>query len=269
MASEDRMKRFSNILDSILAGEDVDTSGVTDEELLRTIEFARKMRSLRESPDERFTSQLRGRLLSRVAEEDARAHHREKAGRLQGLWRKPVWQIVLAVVVTAFAVNLAIHLKTFTPETAPEPSPTPSPEIAPAPEPEAAAPDAMIEEGTLSLGNIELASHPSRDSYSIGEEVAVEFKVTNHGSETVHMSPFPPQIEIVGAESHTVWESSGGEDRLSVEAGETVSYHLNWDQSDASGAQVSPGDYHLEFLTYIEQEGVRGQAGTGTSFSIY
>ncbi|MFO8144069.1 MAG: hypothetical protein R6T78_05315, partial [Dehalococcoidales bacterium] len=139
MASEDKMKRFSYILDSILAGEDIDTSGITDEELLRTLDFARKMRSLRESPGEQFSSQLRGRLLSRLAEEDARAYHQEKRNRLlQGLWRKPVWQRVLAVVITAFAVNLAIHLKTFTPETAPEPSPTPSPEIAPVPEPEAA-----------------------------------------------------------------------------------------------------------------------------------
>ena len=271
MASEDNMKRFSNILDSILAGEDVDTSGITDEELLHTIEFARKMRSLRESPGEQFSSQLRGRLLSRAAEEDARAHHREKSSRMQGLWHKPVWQIVLAVVITVFAVNLAIHLQTFTPETAPDPTPetTPATEPAPEPEPEAAAPHAMTDEGTLSLGNIELTSHPSQHSYNIGEEIAVEFEVTNHSSETVYLDPFPPQMELVGADSDTVWESEGGEDRLSVEAGETVTYHLCWDQSDASGAQVSAGEYRLDFVTYIEQEGLQDQAITGTSFTIY
>jgi len=110
---------------------------------------------------------------------------------------------------------------------------------------------------------------PTQPAYLSGEEVAVELAVTNNSSETVYLTPFPPEIRIAAEDLGTVWTSNAGEDRLTVEMGDTVTYHLSWDQRDTRGVAVPAGEYRIEFLTYLEQDGQLTPADAEASIIIH
>jgi hypothetical protein len=105
------------------------------------------------------------------------------------------------------------------------------------------------------MAAIEFTAQPTQPAYLSGEEVIVKLVVTNNSSETVYLSPFPPEIKINAETLGTVWTSRAGEDRLTVEIGDTVTYHLSWDQRDTQGAAVPSGQYRIKFLTYLERDG--------------
>lgn len=279
MAKEDSLKQFSDSLDMMLAGEEIDITAIPEAEYRRALDFARTMVDLRPAPSARFTNQLRGRLLARIAQENIPAQ-REERGRFWGLWRKPVWQVVFTVLITVLAVNLALHMRTYVPEPTPEPTPTPTPTeptpepapepvpepTEPAPEPE---PEPAPEPPPPDLIAVEFTAQPTQSAYLSGEEVAVELAVTNSSSETVYLTPFPPEIRITSEDLNTVWTSRAGEDRLTVEIGDTVTYHLSWDQRDDQGTAVPAGEYQIEFLTYLEQDGQLTPSDTEASIIIH
>lgn len=278
MAKEDSLKQFSDSLDMMLAGEEIDITAVPEAEYRLALDFTRTMVDLRPAPSARFTNQLRGRLLARIAQENIPAQ-REERGRFWGLWRKPVWQVVFAVLITALAVNLALHMRTYVPEPAPEPTPTPAPtpEPTPPPTPEPApepteptpTPEPSPEPPPPDLIAVEFTVEPTQPAYLSGEEVAVELAVTNSSSETVYLTPFPPEIRITSEDLGTVWASRAGEDRLTIEIGDTATYHLSWDQRDDRGVAVPAGEYQIEFLTYLEQDGQLTPADAEASIIIH
>lgn len=286
MAKEDSLKQFADSLDIMLAGEEVDITAVPEAEYRRALDFARTMVALRPAPSARFANQLRGRLLARIAQENIPAQ-REERGRFWGLWRKPVWQVVFAVLITALAVNLALHMRTYVPEPAPEPTPTPAPTPEPTPTPEPAPepapeptepipapipepePEPAPEPPPPDLIAVEFTAQPTQPAYLSGEEVAVELAVTNSSSETVYLTPFPPEIRITSEDLGTVWASRSGEDRLTIEMGDTATYHLSWNQRDDRGVAVPAGEYRIEFLTYLEQDGQLTPADAEASIIIH
>jgi hypothetical protein len=84
-----------------------------------------------------------------------------------------------------------------------------------------------------------------------GETAEINLSFTNMASETRTISPFPPEISIIELPDlqppdKVIRAFPAGEDELELQAGESTSYSVNWDQKDDSGKQVPPGWYSVE-----------------------
>jgi len=65
---ENEMERFSQDIDRILAGEEVQASEAASDDYRTTLEFAQKLAGLRDAPSPSFQAQLKTRLLQRLSE---------------------------------------------------------------------------------------------------------------------------------------------------------------------------------------------------------
>ncbi len=119
------------------------------------------------------------------------------------------------------------------PEPTPIPAPTPTPTPAPTPVPRPTV--------------VELKVTPSKESYSPGEEVVLDFAFTNVDSVPVTIEPFPPRVDIGLRPLDGIVRSFGaGSDDATLLPGETLIHRVTWDQRDDTGEQVSPGRwYHI------------------------
>ncbi len=182
--------------------------------------FAAKIREARESPSPAFQSDLKRRLLSRLAEvegEAAEAQHRSFRGRVADLFRQKAWQVAgaaLAIVVAASFVAWRTGLLSRQATTVTSPYPTVAVDV----------------RATLSQG------------YQLGESVQIEFSFKNVSSETT-VFLFPPAIRIETTDAQTVRSFPAGAVSKSLEPGDSADYELAWDQKDGAGGQVPPGEY--------------------------
>lgn len=269
MDRENREKEFSENLDRLLAGEELEIGTSVDEDYNTAVDFAQKMAGLREEPSSAFRNQLKEKLLRKLNEQESlrkAEKQRWSWGNLVGLFtHHPVWQATagtLAVAIIVVCIMWGTGLfKTGEPQyiTAPPPAPAPSPaptpipapapSSAPAPAPTPApapAPSPAPMPAPAKSPLLQVDARPDRTSYYPGEDIKIEFTVKNLTSKPVQIEPFPPIVSIMEtASSKPVRTFLGGAPK-SLAPYETTGFALDWDQRDDSGRIVSNGDYYLE-----------------------
>ena len=65
--------KFTEYIDRLLAGEQIDVSGEIDDELRSAMDFTKAMLSDRDEPSPAFRAQLRERLLQKLYQQEAEA----------------------------------------------------------------------------------------------------------------------------------------------------------------------------------------------------
>jgi hypothetical protein len=224
-------KEFSEAIDRMLAGEEIEPYADMPDDYREAIDFARKLIELKGVPRPSFKAQLKDSLLGKLSEME-----QEKAG-WKRFWEKlrhlvpqrPLWRAVTAsllVIVVAGGVIWGTGILT-----APPPAPSPS---------------------RLCL---DVEAVPTKTAYATwaknaylpGEEAEIEFKFKNVSSERITVTPFPPRIQVMRPRPHEVVRFfSAGSAELNLLPGETVRYTLVWNQQDDNGQQVTPGWYYVD-----------------------
>jgi hypothetical protein len=241
-------REFSEKIDRLLAGEEVQAGEDASEDYRTTINFAQKLTSLRSDPSPHFKGQLRKRLLSKLADQQAeKTRPKEKGSAFREAFRNliprnPVWRTATATVTVAvLAIIVLWGSGIFTP--APEQMGVrgPVPEVAPVPQ---MAPSPA--EGGLQTSAVVEAPVSETVVAAFSEEVKIDLVFRNVSSESMRVAPFPPAIHVIRAETDEVIRSlaEGNESRELLPSG-TLDYILVWDQLDDNRRQVDPGRYSI------------------------
>jgi cytoskeletal protein RodZ len=284
MSSENNTdKQFIEDVERLLAGEAVDTGDVIDEDYKRTLEFTQRLMAMRDEPRPVFRSSLKARLIEKLAETEFRES--TSAVRIPW-WRRPVWGVVVAVIVTAVSLSIMWRAGVFIPfpaaappapttptvpttPTAPTAPTTPTTPKTPTTPTTPTEPTAPAETTVPAFELVEINAVPLQTAYAEGAEVSVTLTVTNHGPDTISLSPFPPEIDITSPDRGTVWEMSGGGEELSIEAGNTETYYFTWNQQDNTNNAVAGGEYTITFTTYLQKDDRIQPATISTDVVIY
>ncbi len=209
-----REEKFTENLDKLLAGQRSEPLHLRDDE--ETLDFARKMASLRPSPRPEFKSRLKATLLRRLAENEAR-----KAARpnwIQALARRPAYAVALAALFIVVIFGGLWASGVFNPSETPF-----TPTV------------------------IRVDADTGKDSYRRGEQVTINISLKNITSETLNFNEFPPIVSLMNESDHmAAYTFAAGTQGRSLAPGETASFALTWDQRDAQGKQVAAGRYSLE-----------------------
>lgn len=92
-----------------------------------------------------------------------------------------------------------------------------------------------------------MEAKPSQSQYLLGEPVEIEFSFTNTILESIAVSPFPPEIQVISPRTHEIVRSFvPGSQELELGSGKVMIHTLAWDQRADSGEQVSPGWYYID-----------------------
>jgi hypothetical protein len=256
-------QEFAENIDRLLAGHDVEAGEDVGEDYRTALQFAQKLKGLRDEPSPVFKNQLGRRLLSKIAEQEAE-RQREKKTSFGGLMgrlvpRSPVWRTATATVVVAvlaiavfWGSGLFIQAPEQRAERSPAPAMAPAPKVAPR-----QPPVAMFDSGEVL--NLEPAPEEAK-VYLLGEEVKTDLVFRNASSESIIVAPFPPAIQINLADTGAVVRSfpRGGESAEMAASG-TLNYTLVWDQRDDHGKQVEPGRYLILVSNVTLRKGTESQ----------
>ena len=254
MRPRDEFERhFAEDIDRLLRGEEP-LSIENDADYAEALQFAQRLMSLREEPDEEFAGQLRHRLVVELAEQDAK--QQASTSWFVRVFSRPSLRLAVAsTFIVLAAVGLVWRsgmLSPMTPDTE-EPGPgimtTPDPS-APEdrkatddpsltmedPAPEAAAPAAALTiQGLVSETNL------------YGEPVSITIEFSNEGPEPASLAFFPPAIHIRDAATgEMVYSFAAGDKGDAIQSMEVRSYRVDWPQEDQTGAQVNSGRYLVE-----------------------
>ena len=99
---------------------------------------------------------------------------------------------------------------------------------------------------------IEVKATTSQTTCLPGETITIEFSVKNTGTEPLTIRSGPPEFQVQSVESLSyVWVFPPGREQVTLAPGEIVTYTFVWDQRDASGQQVLPGEYSVSSFHYV------------------
>jgi hypothetical protein len=219
-----REKAFSEDIDRLVAGQSPGGDFSGDREYQNALEFAHGMAIASPEISPGFRAALKARLLARA---EAPTPERSWMRDFTGLLRQPVWQAVTAVLVLACAGLLVwasvgqIHRSTG---------------IAP---------------GTV----LAAAGKTDKTSYSHGEPVKISVELRNVSGKDYSIAQFPPILSIMdSSDNRPVYTFKAGRDKVVLPPGQTTTCVFLWDQSDASGAPATPGNYYVE-LEDVDTQG--------------
>lgn len=241
-------KQFSEKIDRLLAGEEVETGEDMNEDYRTAINFARKLVESRIDPSPEFKDQLKQRLLLELTRQEVAAPQKEKVNWFrEGLARLvpqgPVWRTAAAMlVVMLVAVGVLWRTGVF----APSPMLT-GPEGETVPEMAADVPriGGGIESAAQILLEVAIVS-PEIVVSLPGGKTEIELVFRNISPESITIDPFPPAIQVVRSSTGELIRSfPEGDVRLELVPSEGLSYTLVWDQADNSGEPVAPGWYSV------------------------
>jgi hypothetical protein len=213
---------FANDVDRVLAGGESGQDSTRGHEYRANLGFSKTIAGARSTPSPAFQSDLKAKLLSRLAEIETRE---EREGGLTlkewiaSIFRQRVWQVAaatMAVAVLALVVVWQAGLLSGGPVVT-----VPYPIVA-----------------------IEAKASVDPGGYPLGGEVGIAFSFTNLSSGTLSFG-LPPafRIETVGAEA--VRSFPVGETVVSLAPGQSTTFGVTWDQTDNTGLQVQPGEYQI------------------------
>lgn len=294
MGKENEERLFSEKLDRLLAGEETQTDAGMDNDLQTALDFAGKMKSLRDSPSSQFKANLKARLLQELDERETRA---EAQGWLARLVRQPVWQavavLVLMIVVgggimwragvfnpsgtgTSSAPKLAIPAPT---AAAPMTTAVPAPSIAVAVPPAATTAATTTTAPASTTGSagfsadmyLTASASTDKSAYQPGETINIHMEWQNLTSQNLTIDEYPPILSIIDKSTGQVmYTFQAGKGSITLAAGQKADYTESWNQLNTKGRLVEPGTYYLE-LEEIYYQGESGQMTLSkpVSFIIY
>jgi hypothetical protein len=221
---KDLERLFSENIDRLLAGEEIETGAKAEKEVSEALEFARKMIAATPEPGAEFKARLQAKLLQRLAERE-----RVKKGWLERLLpRQPVWQAAAALVLVA-VIGIAVWVSNH--QTTTEP--------------------------VLTASIIQVEARPDKAVYGLGEAVEVEVTLKNVSAESVQIEPFPPILSFMREDSRQpVYTFHAGSDMRTLASGGETSFTVSWDQRDLSGGYAGNGSYYIELedITYQDKQ---------------
>jgi hypothetical protein len=280
MGREYEERLFSEKLDRMLAGQEIQIDGAVDNDLRTALDFARKMTSLRTTPSSRFKAHLKARLLQRIDEQEARSESRR--GWFSRLIRQPVWQAVAVMVFMIVVGGVIWGSGVFNPSRPPiVNAPTPAFPATSAPPMTSAAPAISSAPATSAapaatapaLQGLYLAASGSTDksSYLPGEKVSIHMEWQNVTSQNLTINEYPPILSIMDKSTgQAVYTFQAGKTAITLAPGQRVDYIEPWDQLDAQGRPVAPGSYYLELEEmYYQGRAVPMTLTRPVSFTIY
>lgn len=271
-------RQFAEDIDRLLRGEEP-LSIEDNADYAEALQFAQRLMSLREEPDEEFAGQLRHRLVTEMAEQDAKQESSDSW--FVRVFSRPSLRLAM---VSTFIVLAAVGLvwrtgmlSPMTPQTE-EPGPgimaTPDPSApedraaatddsfltTEEPAPEAAPGAALTVQGLVSEMN------------SYGYPVRITIEVSNEGPEAVSLAFFPPAVHIRDAATgEIVYSFAAGDRSDAIQPMEIRSYRIDWPQEDQAGDQVTSGRYLVDVAvaeTTAEADKWATEVVTVASFSI-
>jgi len=257
-------RRFSELLDRLLAGEDVQLAPDAGDELRESLAFAREMAALRPDPREVFQRQLQARLTEQLRIREAEAAARGSFW--ERLRRNPVWQGVTAAVFVIILAALLWRSGVFHPSLEPTQVPTATSTTTattttPAPTTTATATQTVTPTATATatqpstVVSLKAGATTDKQAYLPGEAVAITVTLTNAGPTPVVLTDLPPIVSILSADTgQPVYTFAAGKNSLNVPTGTAVQFTLDWNGRDFNGQPVT-GSYYIELedLNYGDQ----------------
>ena len=272
-------RQFTEELDKMLAGKE--TGAGHDEKMLRTLDFARKIRASRNEPSAQFESRLKQRLLTKMAE---RNEAKQKTNWLTALIRQPVWRTVTAVLVIAIVAGAAwgagifrnsenhngstdrtitMNATTATQTSVPESTQTPM--LAATAPPNAAGAVPSLGAGASPAPTTTLVTIPApvllisastdRTSYAAGDIIDIKITMQNTAAESITLDNTPPNLSIMSLETQQpVYTFNSGGRKSVIDANGVATY--TW-ELNTSNSPLPKGSY------YIELEDISSQGRVG------
>lgn len=271
--SDERL--FSEDVERLLRGEETLPSRA-DREYDETIRFARRLLALREEPRSEFTSTLRQRLLTGMAEQDLAASQRDTRSWFGRFFGQPGLRLALVstfVVIAAVGLVWRAGLLSMLPgqPAAGTPAGVVSDNgLVPPAAPAAGEPAAlMAPQGEEDASQEARAMTPLAvqgyvaPTNTYGDRIVVSLLFSNSGTEGMMLSPFPPEVSIRDvANEQTVYTFAPGTSQLALSSMESTTYDISWDQRDNDGAQVLPGTYAVDVWAMQSrlEKGIAGES---------
>ena len=252
-------KQFAENLDRLLAGQEIKTDEKMDDAVREELEFARKMTALRTEPSDQFASELRARLLAKLAAQEAARATRKSW--FTNMLRQPVWQaaaLLMAIAIIGTAVWSTGILRSQAPiaqlptakTTPPVAAVTPVPTVAP--RPTATSAPAPTAAARIVVG---AAANTDKAVYAPGERVGIVVNLKNSSTQPIQLDRYPPIVSLMRADTRQpVYTFVSGTGTRTLAPGETATFTEYWDQRDNAGQPVAPGGYYLE----LEDLNLRG-----------
>jgi hypothetical protein len=284
-------KVFNEHLDRLLAGEELAIDAAAEEDVRTALEFARWMTALQPSPSPQFQANLKARLLQKLSEQEAREESR-------GWWwklipREPVWKAVavLAFVIIVVGVVWGTHFRTSpspvanvppttagitapaapaAPITAAAPAATSTTGAAAGPAPASSAPASSAAPSFIPGQILRADASTNKTQYAASETVNIALSWQNVTSQSLTIAEFPPILSIMQSSNRQpAYTFAAGQNSITLAPGQTASYTLTWNQTDAQGRRVPPGSYYLELEEmYYQGRQVPLNLSRPVSFSI-
>ncbi len=278
----DEERKFSENLDRLLAGKEVEPGEDMSKDYQTAVNFAQKLTEFRAEPSSEFKARLKQRLLLEWTKQDMAAREEAKGNWFrEGLRRlvpqSPVWRTAaatLVVVIVVAGVLWRTGMFTQVPALVTMEKVVEEEQLGVGGAvPEAAPAARSLEAEEVLRPMIEVEVLPSDTIVSpYGEPVTSEFIFINISSEAITITNFPPAIQIVGRGAlGPVRSFAEGDESLELLPSETVSHFFVWDQRDNDGKQVAPGWYTLfvgEVAISKETEPKEVRVGAGQPVNI-
>jgi len=259
--NRDVERAFEQDVERLLRGEEPSGTSL-DAQYEDTLQFARRLLSLRDEPNREFADRLRGRLMVEMAQQDMDSVEREGSWFVR-LFSKPSLRLaVVSGFVILAAVGLVWRAGYLSPMTEQMGGDLPSEVMdeggSPAPTLEEAGPemvriaDEEAEEEAPMAPSAEMASPVQVGAHvvpsnSYGEDVQITLVFENAGPEGITLFPFPPAVTVRNVDSgEAVWTLPAGESSLMLSSMESTTYNVLWDQETDRGVQVPAGRYVVD-----------------------
>jgi hypothetical protein len=246
-------KIFSDNLDRLLSGEEVEAEAAYSHEILEALDFAKRMNSLRSEPSSPFKTHLKAKLLQELRDREAA---NEKSQNWFGrLFRgQPIW-LTAAVCAALLIVVGSVLWKTgvFTP---------PGSNWSSLPGTTVTTTTATTTTATTTqTSTVEryLLANASVDKpvYQSGETVKINVALTNISGLPFTLTQFPPILSLMeSGTKQAVFTFTSGTESRTIQPWQKTSFTLNWNQADIQGDPVKSGKYYIE----LEDLDLQGKA---------
>jgi hypothetical protein len=263
-------KIFSENVDRLMSGLEVRNLPEADQDLKSALDFARLMKGRRPQPAPRFKSELKARLLQKLAQQETEVEPTwfERLMPRQLLWRAVT---ILAVLLVAGGIFVGILLRNngsapivqAPTKTVPASTATPGATTTTAAAAVTTARPTTVTATTsaapttaaaIPQGSITAVANTDKSSYAPGEKVVIQVSLKNASTQPLLLSEYPPILSLMSALGNPVFTFLGSQPGRTLAAGETVSFSETWYQTDTKGQAVAVGRYYLE-LEDIDLQG--------------
>ncbi len=270
-------KLFSDQLDRILSGQEIQLEEQTDDDLRTALEFAHKITTLRRNPSPIFTARLREKLVEKLETQESR-----QTGWLAKIISvQPIWQAAAGVIIvlifagilwitgiidfrpsgipnsptsaTTTAVTTTVPKTTTAAPTTTSTTTT----AATASSTTTAKPTTTLPPSPVSIPKILVSGSTDKTNYATGETVIVDITMQNRGAEYLKIENFPPILSLMDTKTQQpVYTFPAGSGTANLPPNAQTSFRMIWNQQDSEGKTISPGNYYLE----LEDLNYQGQA---------